>query len=73
MVSISALPKATWRMKLVTVKVIAEMLGVTVWRVYELARAGQIPVTRIGRSMRFDVAGVEEWARNGGTDQDGKP
>lgn len=52
---------------LVRAEVIAERLDVDRLRVYELARTGQIPSVRIGRSLRFDPDAVEQWIRAGGT------
>ena len=57
--------------KLVTVEAVAEALGLSRWRVYELAREGMIPSVRIGRTMRFDEGEIRKWIQNGGTPQDG--
>jgi excisionase family DNA binding protein len=46
---------------------VATALGLSKWRVYELAREGVIPHVRIGRSMRFDEAKVREWIEAGGS------
>jgi excisionase family DNA binding protein len=45
----------------VTAQVVAERLGLSKGRVYELARAGEIPHLRIGRSVRFRWSSVVEW------------
>lgn len=57
-------------MKLVDAGRIAEILGVSQARVYELARIGVLPdgvVVRLGRQIRFDDDALVEWIRAGGT------
>jgi excisionase family DNA binding protein len=53
--------------RLLTAQTLAEHLDLPLWRVYELAREGQIPHLRIGRSLRFDPVAVSGWIRQGGT------
>ena len=53
--------------KLVTADEVSESLGLSRWRVYELAREGIIPHVRIGRSMRFDEAKIRAWLEAGGS------
>lgn len=53
--------------ELMDAKELAEALGLGRWRIYELARRGQIPCLRVGGSIRFDVEKVEAWLRAGGT------
>ena len=36
--------------------------------VYRLSRSGQIPVTRLGKYMRYRLADVEQFETDGGTD-----
>ena len=42
---------------------IASVLGLTTGRVYQLAREGEIPFTRVGRSIRVPREAWEEWLR----------
>ena len=54
-------------MRVGTAKDVAEMIGVSLNTVYQLAQAGEIPVLRrIGPRLRFDLDQVEEWMRRGG-------
>ena len=54
-------------MRLVNAKRAAECLGVSVARLYELARVGAIPTVRLGpKQLRFDEDALTTWARNGG-------
>jgi len=47
---------------------VAEILRVDKQRVYELVRANQIPVIRLGeRQYRFSAQAIEEFLRGGGT------
>lgn len=41
----------------------AEVLGVHPWTLYRWAREGKIPSIKLGRSVRFRVAALEEWMR----------
>lgn len=43
---------------LLTVKQLARYLGVHEQTVYDMARKGELPSIRIGRSWRFDVEAV---------------
>lgn len=54
-------------MRLLTAKETAEILRVTLPRVYELAREGLIPNVRMGRQIRFDEAKLMEWVERGGS------
>ena len=56
--------------QLLTADQVAQRLGIRLHRTYELAREGQIPSVRIGRTIRFDPVAVEEFIRRGGTSQD---
>lgn len=46
---------------------IAAARGIPLWRVYELAREQGMPHIRLGRSLRFDPAAVDDWLKAGGT------
>lgn len=58
-------------MRLLTAKQTAELLQVTLPRVYELARTGLIPSVRMGRQIRFNEEALRVWAANGGSLQPG--
>ena len=49
---------------------VAEHLGVSVQRAYELARRNLIPAVRIGRQVRVDANKLDEWIKRGGARQD---
>jgi putative molybdopterin biosynthesis protein len=51
---------------MLTASEVAARFKVTGQRVHELARLGLLPSVRLGRSVRFDPAVIEEWIRNGG-------
>ncbi len=53
-------------MKLLTVEEVAEMLGMSRERVYQLTREGIIPVVKIGRSLKYSEKALIEWIENGG-------
>lgn len=47
---------------------VAEMLRVDKQRVYDLVRAGKIPVIRLGeRQYRFSYQAVQRWLDDGGS------
>jgi excisionase family DNA binding protein len=56
-------------MKLLFAEQVAEILGVRIDRVYELARRNEIPVVRLGRQVRFDEEELHVWIKKGGTIQ----
>jgi excisionase family DNA binding protein len=49
--------------RLLTAQDLAERWQVPVSQVYNLARAGTIPVVRIGRYVRFRLEAIERWER----------
>lgn len=53
-------------MRLVKAEEVAEALGVTKSRVYDLVRAGLLPAVRLGRQIRIDEEALRDWVRNGG-------
>lgn len=53
-------------MKLLVIPEAAEILQVSNSRAYALARAGVIPVVRVGRQLRVDADRLNEWIANGG-------
>ena len=52
--------------RLLTAREVADALGVSEARVYELARMGLLPATRLGRQVRFNARAVAEWIESGG-------
>lgn len=54
-------------MRLLTAKETAQILKVTLPRVYELAREGLIPSVRMGRQIRFHEPKLIEWIEQGGS------
>ena len=54
------------RLKLMAVEEVADILGVRVHRVYELARANILPHVRLGRQLRFSPEKINEFIENGG-------
>lgn len=55
-----------FRPRLLQMKDVAEQLGVSVQRAYELARTGLIPVVHIGRQIRVEEGRLRAWIRDGG-------
>lgn len=53
--------------RMLRAQTVAEMLDVPVRRVYQLCRERSIPHVRVGRSVRFNKARLEEWIAAGGT------
>lgn len=45
---------------------VAQYLGITKARCYELARAGILPCVRLGRSVHFDVLAIEQFVEEEG-------
>jgi len=45
---------------------VAEVLRVSVYRVYQLHRAKMLPGVRLGRQLRFNRAAVEAFVSSGG-------
>lgn len=53
--------------RLIEAQAVADRLGLSRWRVYELVRKGVLPHVRINRRVLFDPTKVEEWIAAGGT------
>ena len=53
--------------RLFTVQRAADMLGLSVGRVYELCRIGVIPHVRLHRQIRIDPAQLQAFVNSGGT------
>ena len=52
--------------QLYTIPQVAEVLGVSLARAYDLARRGWLPAVRIGRQVRVDPEALAAWIREGG-------
>ena len=52
--------------ELLTVDEVADFLRVKPSTVYEWAKQGKIPASKVGRLWRFSRKDVEAWVRNGG-------
>ncbi len=46
---------------------LAERLGVTKHRAYDLVRSGVVPAVRLGRQVRVEESTLERWIASGGT------
>lgn len=57
--------------KLLRITEVARILDVTEDRAYALARAGILPVVRIGRHLRVDPEALQKWIRAGGQSFEG--
>lgn len=53
--------------KLLRIDDVAEMLGVSRARCYELARKGLLPTIRLARQLRIDPARLDAWLAAGGS------
>lgn len=53
--------------RLMTARELSRETGLSLARVYELARDGDMPSVRLGRAVRFDPGAVREWIAAGGT------
>lgn len=56
---------ASMAKEIVDVEGAAELLGVSTWTVYQLARKGEMPGTRVGKEWRFVRASLIQWVANG--------
>jgi excisionase family DNA binding protein len=57
-------------MRLIKAKEAAELLDLTLPRLYELTRQRLIPSVRVGeKAIRFDEAALREWIERGGVTQ----
>jgi excisionase family DNA binding protein len=57
--------------ELLTVEEVADFLRVRPSTVYEWAKDGRIPASKVGRLWRFSREEIEAWVRNGGTQPNG--
>ncbi|MNY59125.1 Helix-turn-helix domain protein [compost metagenome] len=61
-------PKEVLRMKsrLLTAHQVAQVLGTTTARVYELIRTKLLPAVHLGRQVKVDEDVLEQWIHQGG-------
>jgi excisionase family DNA binding protein len=55
------------RMRLLTLREVAQYLRVHPGTVYRLVKSGQLQAARVGRDLRFDSRVVDDWVAKGGT------
>jgi excisionase family DNA binding protein len=48
---------------ILTVQEVAKMLGLSEVTIYRLAKKGEIPARKVGRSWRFSRSAIERWIR----------
>jgi excisionase family DNA binding protein len=61
-VSTQALEELRDELRSLTTEQLADVLGVEVWRVREMVKAGEAPPhLKLGRTYRFPVPGVRKW------------
>jgi excisionase family DNA binding protein len=53
--------------RLLTAKQAAELLQISLQRLYEAVRLKLIPCVRIGKQIRFDEDALREWITRGGS------
>jgi excisionase family DNA binding protein len=53
--------------KLLDAKHIADLVGIPVSSIYDLARRNVIPHIRIGKAVRFQPEKITEWLASGGS------
>jgi excisionase family DNA binding protein len=49
--------------RLLTAEDVAELIGMRTDFIYALARRGEIPHLKFGRTLRFRAEAIEEWLR----------
>lgn len=54
---------------LLTADDLADRWQVTKDHIYALTRTGQLPTVRIGRYYRYQLAAIERWENDGGTER----
>ena len=59
-------------MIVMTAEEVATYLNISRSTVYRLAERGEIPVTRVGRSLRFTRESIDEWLESRRGDLEGE-
>lgn len=54
-------------MRLLKIPEVADLLGVTVPRAYQMARNGILPVVHLGKNVRVERGQLEAWIASGGS------
>lgn len=54
------------RLRLLNMQEVAERLGVSLQRAYEMGRTGLLPIVRLGRQMRVEEGRLVTWVEGGG-------
>ena len=54
------------KQRLMKMRQVATILGVSEDRAYVMAREGLLPIVRMGRQVRVDKRALEEWINAGG-------
>lgn len=72
-IAMGAVPKGspitscrTPQMRLLAMQEVAERLGVSLQRVYEMGRLGLLPLVRLGRQIRIEEGQLTSWVEGGG-------
>jgi excisionase family DNA binding protein len=54
------------RIQMLTMQEVAERLGVSLQRAYEMGRTGLLPIVRMGRQIRVEEGRLTSWIESGG-------
>ena len=54
------------QLRLLTMKDVAQRLGISLQRTYEMGRLGLLPVVRLGRQIRVEEGRLASWIESGG-------
>ena len=54
------------RIQMLTMHEVADRLGVSLQRAYEMGRAGLLPIVRMGRQIRVEETRLMSWIESGG-------
>ena len=54
------------QLRLLTMKEVAQRLGISLQRAYEMGRMGLLPVVRLGRQLRVEEGRLASWVESGG-------
>jgi putative molybdopterin biosynthesis protein len=57
---------APLRIQMLTMQEVAERLGVSLQRAYEMGRTGLLPTVRMGRQIRVEEGRLMSWIESGG-------
>jgi excisionase family DNA binding protein len=54
------------RIQMLTMHEVADRLGVSLQRAYEMGRTGLLPIVRMGRQIRVEEGRLTSWIESGG-------